>query len=439
MKSTRRISPSQGNTKIISQLKAFVKPAVSLLLCLTLVTPTYASLPEDSVIDHFDQNGIYYYNPSGIPSCSSSSTTLKGGNTAEKIWNFFIENGFNDAQTSGILGNAMAESGLIPTISSSGSYWGIFQWGGGRKDALEEKIKSAGLGEYLDPSYWGISSEENIPTADLNQLISIQLEHTLSETDHDWQNELKSSSSPEESAEIFLTLFERAVGGESPILYYQPFSGLLYQATAKRRDYAKDFYNQYAGNGTTTGSELNSCSGDLSNLTLSYAWPEYHPAPYIDRRPSYAQAVTLSQSEGRYVGGSVSGVPGIDCGGFVTVLMQNSGIAPNYNTGPDGTGIAGATGGQEKWVIDQGWTLINPSETSPVDTSLLQAGDVAFSGGSNYTENQHTFVYVGQISDFDSVIASASYSTSGNGRAPMAGKEDLIYSGGNAVRWYRKS
>lgn len=602
--SNNKESPSQGNISIVSYFLIFVKLISILLIGLLLSLPTHATIDEDT-LDMFSENGIYYYNPTGNPNCASTSTTLKGDNTAEKIWNFFIEQGFNDAQVAGILGNTQAESNMGPTRSSSGSYWGIFQWGGGRKDNVQARISEAGLGQYLSSEYWPSGADANIPAADFDRLIQIELEYAMSEQDYDWQSELKTANTPEEAAEIFLTLFERAVNGDSPILYYAPFVGLSYQGTAKRRDYAVSYYALYAGNGTSTSydsptlsdgsnvtiigdsitegstaallqkfsgltleqinavtsrtfsegitiaesiplndiivfalgsnspnitvAELNrlisligtnhrlilvtnygtadyssnnelfkntavqhqnisianwhsavasnptaylqedrvhpngdgqmlfaetiynaindnthdngcSITGEFNSLVLSYAWPDYHSAQFIERMPAYAQAVTLSQASGRYVGGSVRGVPGIDCGGFVTILTQNSGLEPTYNMTSSGA-PAGNTYYQEKWVIDNGWTLINSSNTTPIDTSLLQAGDIAFSGGTSYLNNGHTFIYVGDIPGFNSTIASASYSTDGTGgRAPMAGKEDLIkeYTG-SIVRWYRKN
>jgi hypothetical protein len=583
---------------------SFVKPFFCVFLAVLMVMPVYATIPSDEILDMFDQNGIYYYNPDGDNGCVSTATTLRGDDIVEKTWNFFIDAGFNDAQVAGILGNAQAESNFGVTRSSSGSYWGIFQWGGGRKDTLYSKVEVAGLGKYLDSEYWPAGADAKIPEADLDALLMVELEHTMSEEDDDWQNELRNSNTPEEAAEIFLVLFERAVNGESEVLYYAPFAGLMYQGTEKRRNYAADLYKQYSGNGdmkssspsatkgadvtiigdslsvgatqefykkfpelaaadlnamngrtwaegvaiaqsmdlkdivvfalgsnspnltqgdidtmidlvgkdrkivfvtnygpagysknnelfklaaknnqnvmiadwattvgqspavylesdglhpNSAGQELfaetifkainsntneNGCSvsGEFSALVLAYAWPEYHSPQFVDRMPAYADAVTTSLSEGRYVGGSVAGVPGIDCGGFVTVLTQNSGLEPLYNTGPNGNGAAGATGAQEKWVMDNGWVLVNESNTAQVDTSLLRAGDIAFSGGVDYRGNGHTFIYVGELRGFDSVIASASYSTDGSsGRAPMAGREDLIYSNGTSVRWYRKS
>lgn len=545
----------------------------------------FAKIPTEETLDIYNQNGIYYYNPSGDENdCESTSTTLAGSSTVEKIWNFFTEHGFNDAQTAGIIGNAIVESNLEPTRSSNGSYWGIFQWGGGRKDAVFSAVQQAGLGQYLDSSYWASSASQNIPDADFDKLLQVELEFALSEQDADWQNEIKKADTPELAAEIFLTLFERAVNGDSEVLYYAPFTGQFYQATKKRRDSAKEVYKQYSGKGISTnsssaeigsnitfigdsitvsaasalqakfsnlspdqinatvgrswqegievaknsaklkqtvvfalgtnnedglttalideainaigdnhtivfvtnygsadytinnqllhdyanqnnniiiadwnaavnqnpflylgddqihpnsaGNELfadtiydavngnlnaNGCDigGEFQSLVKAYAWPEHHSAPYLNRMPAYAAAVTQSQSEGRYVGGTVGGVEGIDCGGFVTILVQNSGLEPEYNS------YKGDTTMQEKWVKNHNWQLLN---TGTIDTSILQPGDVAFTSG-------HTFIYVGEIPGFDSVIASASYSTNGisSGRAPMAGKESLT----SGTRWYR--
>ena len=578
----------------MKKLVKFFRHTFFILVAIIITTPTYAALPSDDVLDMYNKNGIYYYNPGGNEdNCNTSSTTLSGDETAEKIWNFFIQQGFNDAQVAGLLGNGMAESGLSPTRASNSSYFGLFQWGGGRKDALFKKFQEAGLIEYTSSEYWGANADKKIPQDDFDKILQIELEYTMEEKDLNWQEELKKANTPELAAEIFLTLFERAVGGDQEILYYAPYAGRLYQGTKARRDYAKEFYDKYAGKGiqstgsvngsaengknmtiigdsitvgskealvkkfsdisesnidgrvgrpweegntiaesmslkdivvfalgtnsagltkaqieetisiigaghtivfvtnydgnkqdqftsnnnlfkefaksnsniliadwaetvaqnletylyddkvhpNSAGAELfaetiwkainantneNGCSinGEFQALVLSYAWPDFHAAPWHDRMPAYAEAVTQSISEGRYVGGSVAGVPGIDCGGFVTILVQNSGLEPNYND------YRGPTDAQEAWVKSHNWQLINDSASTKVDTSLLQPGDVAFSSG-------HTFIYVGEIPGFNSVIASASYSTHGAGRAPMAGKENLTFGNGAIVRWYR--
>jgi len=153
--------------------------------------------------------------------------------------------------------------------------------------------------------------------------------------------------------------------------------------------------------------------GNLTSYVLAYAWPEYHDPNYFEMMPDYKEAVKRRVKEGKYVGGGSH--PGIDCGGFVTTLLQDSGFDPEYGGG-------GNVPVQYAYIMRNHWKVIN-------DISELQPGDVAIN-----SEKSHTFVYVGEIEGFDSVIASASYSTSGSSwRAPMAGVEDI-----HAVTWYRK-
>ncbi len=568
---------------MLNYLKKLLCVSLATILC---VQPCFATLPEEGIIDYFDNNGIYYYNPVGDrDNCGSSATRLAGNTVAEKIWNYFVDKGFTDGQIAGIIGNGMAESGLTPTRSVDGSYWGIFQWGP-RRPQLWQKMEEARLGKYLSPEYWGAGAEEMIPEADLDAILTVELDFLMGPDDISWIDAIKETNDPETAAEIFLVTFERAVGGNDPITLYPPYMGLLYQGTTARRKFAREAYDEYSGKGvsvsvskensgkditiigdsitvgstsaikevfsditddqidarvsrpwaeglqiakkmelkdtvifalgtnnvsltssdidelisivgsnrtivlltnhgpagyeinnalfeeyakqnsniiladwntevskdpskylasddvhpTAEGAKLfaqlisdaingnlhNGCSvnGEFLELVLAYAWPTYHNAPFTEKMPAYAAAVDQSIAEGRFTGGGPNGGPGIDCGGFVTILVQNSGLAPDYNTNPPG-----GTTRQEQWVQEQNWTLINASPNTEVDTSLLQAGDVAFSDG-------HTFIYVGEIPGFDSVIASASIGGD-TARAPMAGSEGLLTGNGAIVRWYR--
>ncbi len=170
-----------------------------------------------------------------------------------------------------------------------------------------------------------------------------------------------------------------------------------------------------------SGRSSNSCSGaggDFSSTIKSYAWPDYHSAPYLKRMPAWAAVADDPKSH--YVGGAVGGVKGIDCGGFITMTMRNSGLDPEYNPGK------GPTAGKPSQMqyLEEKWKKLNIKSTSE-----LQAGDVAIN-------SSHTFMYVGEIDGFNQKFASASYSERGNGRAPMAD------SGGQAIgagfSWYRK-
>ena len=159
-------------------------------------------------------------------------------------------------------------------------------------------------------------------------------------------------------------------------------------------------------------------AGNLPSYVLAYAWPEYHKAPYIDMMPAYQEAVTQHQKAKKYVGGVSHS--GVDCGGFVTILLQDSGFDPEYNTSVIGNnGVIGSNVsiGQYPYVKSRNWTVVS-------DIADLQPGDVAFTSNLG-----HTYVYVGEIDGFNSVIASASLDE----RAPMAGAESLT-----GVTWYRK-
>ena len=75
----------------MKKLVKFFRHTFFILAAIIITTPTYAALPSDDVLDMYNKNGIYYYNPGGNEdNCNTSSTTLSGDETAEKIWNFFI-------------------------------------------------------------------------------------------------------------------------------------------------------------------------------------------------------------------------------------------------------------------------------------------------------------------------------------------------------------
>lgn len=178
---------------------------------------------------------------------------------------------------------------------------------------------------------------------------------------------------------------------------------------------------------TVTGGD-NKCDGgfgggDLAQTTLAYAWPQYKGLT-IDATEGWNNAVKKADSEKRYVGGIVH--HGIDCGGFVTTLLVDSGFAPNYNYGGKLADGAGATPTQLKWA-QANWQSLGTG--SSINTAELKPGDVAIK--SSTAGSGHTFVYVGDVPGFESKIASASLDE----RAPMAGKESPT---DGDFTWFRK-
>ena len=165
-----------------------------------------------------------------------------------------------------------------------------------------------------------------------------------------------------------------------------------------------------------TGSNFE--GGNLQQTTLAYAWPTYKGLTVV-AKDEWQVASKKARGEGRYIGGI--SYPGIDCGGFVTTLLVDSGYEPNYNYGGKISEGAGPTATQLAWAQANRVLVGRGNE---IDVATLQPGDSAHLPG-------HTFVYVGEISGFESVIASASLDE----RAPMAGKESLTASD---TVWYRK-
>lgn len=168
--------------------------------------------------------------------------------------------------------------------------------------------------------------------------------------------------------------------------------------------------------GTTSASPNCGSLGNVVQTAVKYAWPDYHPPVYLDMKPEYETAIRAAQTAGKYVGGG--GNPGIDCGGFVTRVMQDSGLDPNYGGG-------GNTDYQERYMREH-TELYEP--IFPTSTADMRPGDIAIN-------DTHTYLYVGQVAGFNSDTASSAYSADGDGwRAPMAGREipaDPDY------RWYR--
>lgn len=185
-----------------------------------------------------------------------------------------------------------------------------------------------------------------------------------------------------------------------------------------------------AGSNTTNCVDSTSVgSGDLAATIKAYAWPDQRNTGDANARemmPAYKEAVAKSTAEGIYNGGTT--YDGIDCGGFVTLALLNSGYEPNYNF----AGKGGPTGTQLDWVRKNWQKLGRGNE---INTGTLQLGDVAFRVTSSGGNAGHTFVYVGQLDGFNGIVASAGL----NNRAPSAngGYDDKNVTK-SSYEWYRK-
>jgi hypothetical protein len=180
------------------------------------------------------------------------------------------------------------------------------------------------------------------------------------------------------------------------------------------------------GGGTTSslssscGSTAGAVQGDIVQTAINYAWPDYHSPNYFVMKPSYKAAIDKAIANGEYVGGLNH--PGIDCGGFVTRVMRDSGADPNYNA------QNGNTSAQLAYL--QSHPELYQNLGAQTSTKNLQPGDIAINNG-------HTYIYVGSQAGFHGNAASASVSFSGSSwRSPMA-SSTYFADGNGSFTWFR--
>ena len=156
-------------------------------------------------------------------------------------------------------------------------------------------------------------------------------------------------------------------------------------------------------------------NGSAVDTAINYAWPTYRGSGYTTRKPEYIEATAKAQTAGKYIGGC----NGVDCGGFTTRVMQDSGADPDFNNVQPTKGPVTSQEDYMKRFPDKYEARV--AITSP---SQLRGGDIAIA-----FDRGHTFMWVGDQTSkgFQTHIASASLCD----RAPMAGREAIT---GN--RWY---
>lgn len=378
-----------------------------------IATISFSTEPVYAIDERFfSLNDILYYNPddTGLcPSTTSGTTALSGSNNLEKIYNYMIGKGLSDFQAAGIVGNISQESqgnplraqvgpdtqdpSVFGTAVGVGRAWGIIQWDAGGRAI--DYAKQAGiaapiyeLSTQLDLVWWHMNN--TTPTSAKNFLPALKATTTLEEA---------------------TLLYEQKMEGAGT-----PNMPNRYTAAKLALSYVKSGASGVSNTSTCGGSGSGAAVGNAVQTAINYAWPEYHSPPYTVLKPSYAQAVAAAQAAGKYVGGGIN--PGVDCGGFVTRVMQDSGVDPAYNQ------ANGPTVSQLNYALSSG----KYTEIKPTSTADMMPGDIAIN-------STHTYMYVGQNPGFATDIASASYSTTGaSWRSPMAGHEKPADPN---FRWFR--
>ena len=404
---------------------------LALVFTITIMTDMVRAVGYDE--DFFSQNNILYYDTRCLSGDTNSEIVqLAGKDNTEKILNFFMRKGLTLAQSAGIVGNMMQESGLNPAIIQGGkiaddSYtpengvgFGLIQWTfTGRQKPLVDHMKQMGVG------ITNLSGQLEFVWKEMNGSYG----HTL--------RALKASQNPVDAAVV-------VHGPPSP--GYEASADSPEKVRSVRGGNAQKVYNTYKdapalAGGTATPDMTPGAEGDgdsgpspvaaktadgstspqsctntapngsgIAKTVQAYAWPTY-TAGKTEQQPAYTTAITKAKSENRYIGGA----NGNDCGGFITTLMYDSGYDKSYNSNK------GNTVAQEEW-LKKNWDEIKPEDQR-------QMGDVA-------VNQTHTYVYVADQNGrkpegFNGVVASASFSD----RSPMATNENPH---DTSFRWYRK-
>lgn len=394
----------------------------------------------------FSGNDIQFYDPTYQAVCAPGGGQLVGDTTKEKIWNFLIANDLSPEQAAGLMGNMKSESTFIPIryqndsefdpfADGSHKGWGLVQWDSGRRVAIVNAIREEKpeLEKYIDFKYNGIPEpNEEFPAADFDAMLLFQLDYMMQET---MVRPVTAHQFPGSADKEWERMKEQPTLRDATLFWERNFevSGDTDAQKEERVVDAQAIFDEFKDNLSAAGSGTAGCAaaGDLQELTLAYAWPEYHSPSFAQKMPAYAEAVQTAIADNRYVGTRQSGYEGVDCGGFVTLLITNSGHDPTYNS--DGRG--GNTSSQIAW-LRENWRLVGRGGS--FDPNILKPGDVAiYSNG----DNGHTFVYVGKemvemgFGGNGSEPGIASASIGSTWRAPMAGRESPADS---SFEWFTK-
>lgn len=376
-----------------------------LLTCLFVsgYTTSTGSFALDGKYDQqfYSNNNILFYNPNGQQNCSQGvvSVSLSGGTNLEKIYNYMVSKGLSPTQAAAVVGNISIESGGYPTRiqgkppdqgsqkpeAAGSAGWGLIQWTPGTNIYSDAKAGNAqgevSSLEYQFDAVWG-----RMQTRHADFLQKFKTINDIAEATTYFEVQIEAAGKP--------NMPDRIAAAQLALRNYGNTSSTTSVASTS---------SDVPSNCDTPNGAV---SGNIVQTAVNYAWPEYHAPNYFNLKPSYAQAVANAQQKGKYVGGGPH--PGVDCGGFVTRVMQDSGADPNYGGG-------GATQVQYNYLVSHSNLY---QEIHPKNTSDLAPGDIAIN------PSEHTYLYIGKQSGFETTIASASYSPSNTAwRSPMAGKE----------------
>lgn len=385
------------------------------------VYPTDRSLSDHPyVVGSFEgSSGAGSVSDSGgcICKAANASTSLIGSKNDEKAFNYFKSKGLSDIQTAGILGNMAIESGFDPENVQNGT---------SEAEKYGERTKNPAP---LMSAGWGLiqwtPGSKIIPAAKAAKLSDRPIHELATQLDLVWAH--LHNDPPITKGSFSVPEYKKINDIEKAVNYFEDkIEGAGTPNYVDRYTAARLALETYGGSGSTspassaTSSTIDSCdsvgdgatAGNAVQTAINYAWSDYRAKGTegaLTLKPSYKKAVDTALAKGEYVGGIK--YDGVDCGGFVTLTMKNSGVDPQYGGG-------GNTDAQLSYLETSGKyrEIKNPTSADMVP------GAIAIRSG-------HTYMYVGDNPGFETKIASASLDS----RAPMAGKE---LAADRSYRWF---
>ena len=395
---------------VIRTIRALVLGGI--LILSSTVTPAYAQ-----IID-FSTNDIRLYDPNAEDpiACGGMGGELAGNNNLQKGFNYFTSRGLSENQAAGAMGNIYEESGGDPTIKQGGGNtndpsqfgtdigigkaWGLIQWDAGGRAI--EYAETAGITDpiyllktQLDLIWWHM--ENSSPTGYSNMLENYMTIEDIAEATHDFHKKIEGSADT-------IDMIEERVTSAMQILeqYGSGASGPTIPI-----DEEAPGAEQALSDLCVSGQ-----SGSVVKTALNYAWPDVSFSDRKTLKPEYKVAIDKALANNEYVGPREE--PGVDCGGFVTRVMRDSGVDPTYNSTESGVAA------QLEYLKTSG----KYEEVDATSTADLLPGDIGIrSGGDGY---RHTYIFVGENDYLENgnQVAEASYGGFGGDTlwlAPQAG------------------
>ncbi|MEV5960420.1 phage tail tip lysozyme [Kribbella sp. NPDC051952] len=327
--------------------------------------------------------------------CGCGGGDLSGNNNVQKVFNYFVSNGYSKEQAAGVIGNMQTESYVEPTmkqgdspgqvthpdaVANSGGGWGLVQW-----TPASQMIQVArGSG----------ADDKTIES------LEFQLEFLKTQLD---------GKGPMAKGVAGTALHAAKTVAEATYAFghkFEAFRGHETEGTdnwRKRIADAQQAFDQYAGS-ATGGDGASACgagSGNIAAVAKSLAWPStgHDTMPYANAATDAYKANFYKYNKSAKAAGDVGWT---DCGRFVATVMHMSGADPDY---PDVY-----TPTQENYLRTSGKYDVHDDW----DASKLEPGDILIGPG-------HTYLFVGPWADgHNSASASLDGDAPGPGHVPEA-------------------